>query len=67
MVLYDALARHDRLLTSVFVVTALVVAAALASVTPGLPLLFTTLALASAGLVTAGVVRGLRPRSEVAS
>ena len=66
MVLYDALARHDRLLTSVFVVTALVVAAALASVTPGLPLLFTTLALASAGLVTAGVVRGLRPRSEAA-
>ena len=66
MVLYDALARHDRLLTSVFVATALIVAASLASVMPGLPLLFTTLVLASAGLVTAGAMRGLRRRSEVA-
>jgi hypothetical protein len=34
---------------------------------PGLPLLFTTLVLASTGLVTAGVMRGFRRRREVAS
>jgi hypothetical protein len=62
MVLYDALARHDRWLTIVFVATAVTAAVALAVARPGLPLLFTTLGAASLGIVTAGAIRGFLGR-----
>ena len=60
MFLYDALARHDRVVTTGFAAAAIVAAAVLVVVTPALPGLYAALLAASAIALACGSVRGVR-------
>lgn len=60
MCLYDALARHDRRVSTAFAVAAIVAAAILVLVTPALPGLYAALLTASAIMLVSGVVFGVR-------
>lgn len=59
MFLYDALARHDRRVSTAFAAAALVAAAILVLVTPALPGLYAALLTASAIMLVCGAVFGV--------
>jgi O-antigen/teichoic acid export membrane protein len=60
MFLYDALARHDRRVSTAFAVAALIAAAVLVLLTPALPGLYAALLSATAIMLVCGAIYGVR-------